>query len=82
MATFQPLSVIFYREGFDWRQLATFSHINNQSDFINYLVSKGATRTGDWYRFPPGGDQTFRDAIQKALDLGGKVYDLPPRTQP
>ena len=80
MASFQPLSVLFYREGFGWRELATVSDVAKQTELINYIISLGAARSGDWYRFPPDADATFHQAIKKAQDLGGKVYDLPYRT--
>ena len=80
MASFQPLSVLFYREGFGWRELATVPDVASQSELINFIISLGATRSGDWYRFPPDADATFHQAIKRAQDLGGKVYDLPYRT--
>jgi len=52
MASFQPLSVLFYREGFYWRQLATVPDVASQSELINFIISLGATRSGDWYEFP------------------------------
>jgi hypothetical protein len=76
MASFQPLSVLFYREGFDWRQLATVSDVASQTELVNYIISLGAARSGDWYRFPDDADETLHQAIAKAHDLGGKVYDL------
>jgi hypothetical protein len=82
MASFQPLSVLFYREGFGWRQLATVSGVASQTELINYIISLGAARSGDWYRFSPDADETFHQAIAKAQDLGGEVYDLPYRILP
>jgi hypothetical protein len=83
-AEFQLFSVLFYRDGFALRQLSTFPDSQRQSNFINYLATMGATRNGDWYKFPSWtSDSTFRDVIWKALENPGgggpgMVYNLPP----
>jgi hypothetical protein len=80
MASFQPLSVLFYREGFVRRELATVPSIEKQSELINYIISLHAIRNGDWYEFPSNADQDVQRVIKWAQDNGGKVYQLPYRT--
>jgi hypothetical protein len=82
MASFQPLSVLFYREGFAQRELATVPDVATQSELINYIVSIGGTRSGDWYKFPHDAAEAVQQAIAKAQAIGGKVYYLPYRTPP
>ncbi|KAI0294541.1 hypothetical protein BC826DRAFT_1185681 [Russula brevipes] len=78
-AKFLPLSVLFFIDGFKYRQLAIFGKIHQQSGFINYLTEEGAQREGDWYKFRKGSDP---DVITKAIkrareEYDGEVYHLP-----
>jgi hypothetical protein len=81
---FQPLSVLFYLEGFKFRQLVTFNNNKNRTNFISSVVALGATLDGDWYRFPPGDrhGNKFNEAVQTAWDTSGQVFDLLPKSKP
>jgi hypothetical protein len=82
---FQAFPVLFYRDGFQLRQLSTHPNSHRQSEFINYIVGMGATRNGDWYKFPSWTTEaTFDQIIKKALESPpkgagpGMVYNMTP----
>jgi hypothetical protein len=78
-ADFQAFPVLFYRDGFEWRQLCVFPDREKKNDFIvNSLIKKGAILTGESYKFASGiSTSTWNEVIEKALKDKGSVYNLP-----
>ena len=79
-AAFQQYAVLFYVNGFEHRQLATFTTLRKQTDLINFMEDNDGVVDGQWHKFVD--EAAFRRAIKQVRDTGGIVYDLPVRTWP
>lgn len=77
-ATFQQYAVLFYVEGFDHRQLATFTTLRKKTDLIHFMEDNESVVDGQWYKFTD--EAAFRRAIKRTRQSGGIIYDLPVRT--
>ena len=61
------------------RQLSTFQSAELREQFENFVISIGASKFGDWYKFANLNQNL--SAVGKTLELGGICYDLPFRTK-
>jgi hypothetical protein len=77
MATFQAWSVLFFFEGFALRQLATLPSGSKQTELVNYIKAHHGTADTNWYKFT--NEKNFHETVHHARELGGFVYDLPPK---
>ena len=63
------------------RQLSTFQSVELREQFENFVISIGAVKFGDWYKFANLNQN--HSAVGKTCqwELGGICYDLPFRTK-
>jgi hypothetical protein len=80
MATFQPYGILFFFEGFALRQLSTLPDAKKQTELINYIKAHNGTTDGNWYKFAHAHEKNFHGTVDKTRELGGFVYDLPPKS--